>query len=153
VPENRPLRVFLCHSSNDKPTVRELYQRLKQEGWIDPWLDEDKLYPGQDWDLEIEKAVEDSDAVIVCLSKNSVSKEGYIQRELRFVLKIADLKPEGTVFIIPMRLDDCPMPRRLSMLQYVDYFPEGRKDWAYQRLLGSLKVRKDKLKISCIIEI
>ena len=27
----RPLRVFLCHSSNDKPTVRELYQKLRAE--------------------------------------------------------------------------------------------------------------------------
>jgi len=26
---NRPLRVFLCHSSNDKPAVRELYQKLR----------------------------------------------------------------------------------------------------------------------------
>ena len=108
MPEPRKLRVFLCHSSNDKPAVRELYGRLKAEGWIDPWLDEEKLLPGQDWDLEIEKAVEASDAVIVFLSNNSVSKEGYVQRELRFVLRIADFKPEGTVFVIPMRLEDCP---------------------------------------------
>ena len=65
MPENRKLRVFLCHSSDDKPAVRELYQRLKSEGWIDPWLDEEKLYPGQDSDLEIEKAVEAADAVEV----------------------------------------------------------------------------------------
>jgi len=143
----RKLRVFLCHSSNDKPAVRELYQRLKAEGWIDPWLDEEKLYPGQDWDLEIEKAVEAADAVIVFLSNNSVSKEGYVQRELRFVLRLADFKPEGTVFVIPVRLDDCPMPRRLSMWQYVDYFPEDRKDWAYKRLLGSLKMRAGRLDI------
>jgi hypothetical protein len=63
MPEPRKLRVFLCHSSHDKPVVRELYQRLKaapygdDKGWIDPWLDEEKLYPGQDWDLGIEKAV------------------------------------------------------------------------------------------------
>jgi hypothetical protein len=42
---DRKLRVFLCHSSQDKPIVRELYQRLNAEGWIDPWLDEEKLYP------------------------------------------------------------------------------------------------------------
>jgi formylglycine-generating enzyme required for sulfatase activity len=150
MPENRKLRVFLCHSSHDKPAVRELYQRLKTEGWIDPWLDEEKLLPGQDWDLEIEKAVEAADAVIVFLSNNSVSKEGYIQRELRFVLRIADFKPEGTVFVIPVRLDDCPMPRRLSMWQYVDYFPENRRNWAYQRLLGSLKVRARKLDIQTV---
>jgi len=56
--ESRKLHVFLCHSSQDKPIVRELYQRLLTEGWIDPWLDEEKLLPGQDWDMEIEKAME-----------------------------------------------------------------------------------------------
>jgi len=145
--EKRPLKVFLCHSSHDKAIVRELYQRLNSESWIDPWLDEENLYPGQDWDLEIEKAVETADAVIICLSNNSVSKEGYLQRELRFVLRIADYKPEGTVFVIPVRLDDCHIPRRLEIWQYVDYFPESRQDWAYQRLLGSLKVRAQKLGI------
>lgn len=147
MPETRKLRVFLCHSSNDKPAVRELYKRLEAEGWIDPWLDEENLYPGQDWDLEIEKAVEAADAVIVFLSSNSVTKEGYVQRELRFVLRIADFKPEGTVFVIPVRLDDCPLPRRLSMWQYVDNFPEERVDWAHERLLGGLKVRARKLGI------
>jgi len=43
MPESRKLRVFLCHASQDKPIVRELYQRLFAEGWIDPWLDEEKL--------------------------------------------------------------------------------------------------------------
>ena len=30
--EDKPLRVFLCHSSGDKPMVRELYKRLSQDG-------------------------------------------------------------------------------------------------------------------------
>ena len=75
---SRPLRVFLCHSSNDQPAVREVYQKLRAELWIDPWLDEEKLLPGQDWDLVIEKAVQNSDAVIVLLSDSAVKKEGYI---------------------------------------------------------------------------
>ena len=75
MPAKRKLRVFLCHASQDKPIVRELYQRLLAESWIDPWLDEEKLLPGQDWNLEIEKAVETSDAVIVCVSSTSVAKE------------------------------------------------------------------------------
>ena len=37
----RKLRVFLCHASQDKPVVRELYKKFLAEGWIDPWLDED----------------------------------------------------------------------------------------------------------------
>jgi formylglycine-generating enzyme required for sulfatase activity len=141
MPEPRLLKVFLCHSSSDKPLVRELYQKLSAEGWIDPWLDEEKLYPGQDWNLEIEKAVEAADAILVCLSNNSITKEGYVQRELRIVLDYADFKPEGTLYIIPMRLEACEPPRRLRPWQYADYFPETGRDRAYQRLLISLQMR------------
>jgi len=140
----RPLRVFLCHSSNDKSAVRELYQKLRAETWIEPWLDEEELYPGQDWNMEIEKAVEAADAIIVCLSKGSITKEGYVQRELRTVLDFADYKPEGTLYIIPVRLEECEPPRRLRAWQYADYF-EGQRERAFQRLLVSLKRRADGL--------
>lgn len=140
----RSLRVFLCHSSNDKPAVRELYQKLRAETWIQPWLDEEELYPGQDWNLEIEKAVEASDAILVCLTKGSITKEGYVQRELRTVLDFADYKPEGTLYIIPVRLEECEPPRRLRAWQYADYF-EGQRERAFQRLLISLKRRADAL--------
>ena len=142
--DNRPLRVFLCHSSNDKPAVRELYQKLRAEPWIEPWLDEEELYPGQDWNMEIEKAVEAADAIIVCLTKNSINKEGYVQRELRIVLDFADYKPEGTLYIIPVRLEECDPPRRLRPWQYADYF-EGQRERGLQRLLVSLKRRADSL--------
>lgn len=145
-PKNRPLKIFLCHASDDKPTVRDLYRQLCAEGWLDVWLDEEKLLPGQEWDLEIERAVEEADVVLVTLSTNSVDKEGYIQRELRFVLNIADQKPEGAIFIIPIRLNDCPAPRRLRNWQYVDYFPRDRRKWAYERILQSLKLRAEKAK-------
>src|SRR5690349_20632046 len=35
--ELRRLKVFLCHSSGDKERLRELYHRLKADGF-DPWL-------------------------------------------------------------------------------------------------------------------
>jgi formylglycine-generating enzyme required for sulfatase activity len=144
---NRPLRVFICHSSNDKPAVRELYQKLRAESWIQPWLDEEELYPGQDWNMEIEKAVEAADAIIVCLTKNSINKEGYVQRELRIVLDFADYKPEGTIYILPVRLEECDPPRRLRAWQYADYF-EGQRERGLQRLLISLKRRADSLGLS-----
>jgi hypothetical protein len=141
----RKLRVFLCHASQDKPVVRELYQRLLREEWIDPWLDEEKLLPGQDWNLEIEKAVETSGAVIVCVSSVSVAKEGYVQRELRRVLDLALEKLEGAVFVIPVRLDECGIPRQLKDRQFLDYFPESYRDVAYNKLKLSLRMRKDAL--------
>jgi formylglycine-generating enzyme required for sulfatase activity len=141
---NRPLRVFLCHSANDKPAVRELYKNLRDETWIQPWLDEEELYPGQDWNLEIEKAVEDADVILVCLSKGSTTKAGYVQREIRIALDYADYKPEGTLYIIPIRLEECDPPRRLRVWQYADYF-EGNRERGFQRLLVSLKRRAESL--------
>jgi len=146
---NRPLRVFLCHSSQDKPAVRELYQKLRAESWIQSWLDEEELYPGQDWNLEIEKAVEAADAIIVCLSKGSITKEGYVQRELRIVLDYADNKPEGTLYLMPVRLEECEPPRRLRAWQYADYF-DGNRERALQRLLVSLKRRAESLGLKIV---
>jgi len=147
-PISRPLQVFLCHSSDDKPTVREIYSRLDSEGWIDTWLDEKKLYPGQDWNYEIEQAVEQADVILVCLTKNSVNKEGYIQRELRRILDLADEKPEGTLYIIPVKLEECEPPKRIRRWQYSNYFPESNRDSAYQLLLESLKIRATRLGVS-----
>jgi hypothetical protein len=79
VPESR-LKVFLCHSSNDKAAVRDLYERFQHTSGIDPWLDEKKLLPGTEWDLEIRKAVRLSHVVLICLSNHSVHKEGMSKR-------------------------------------------------------------------------
>ena len=138
VQEKRPLKVFLCHASGDKPPVRDLYKRLTVEG-VDAWLDKEKLLPGQDWRLEIPKAVREADVVVVCLSNKSVTKEGYVQKEIKFALDIAEEKPEGTIFLIPARLEDCAVPDRLSRWQWVDLYEEN----GFVQLLRSLKLRAD----------
>ena len=145
MPNHRLLRVFLCHAKEDKTFVREFHKSLSAEGWMDVWLDELKLLPGQNWDKEIEKAVEEADAVIVCLSNSSVTKEGFVQSEMSFILDIARTKPEEAIFVIPLRVENCQVPRRLRAYQYVDCFPEERRDWAYQRVLDSLKARSENL--------
>src|SRR5437879_6382848 len=90
------LSVFLCHSSDDKNLVRKIYRRLRLDG-VDPWLDEEKLVAGQEWAEEISRAVRKSDVVIVCLSHNSVTKEGFVQKEIKHALDAAQEKPEGTI--------------------------------------------------------
>lgn len=136
IEEKRPLKVFLCHASGDKPPVRDLYKRLTMEG-VDAWLDQEKLLPGQDWRLEIPKAVHEADVVVICLSKKSTTKEGYVQKEIKFALDIAEEKPEGTIFLIPARLEDCTVPDRLGRWQWVDLY----EDNGYIKLLRSLKLR------------
>lgn len=109
------LQIFLCHSSGDKDNVRQLYKQLSRDGFS-PWLDEECLLPGQEWEFEIRKAVRNSKAVLVCLSHSSVTKEGFVQKEIRIALDAADEKPEGAIYIIPLRLEDCLVPERLEKM-------------------------------------
>lgn len=139
----RPLRVFLCHASGDKSAVIKLYAHLVKDG-IDAWLDKEKIIPGQDWRIEIPKAVKNSDVVIVCLSSQSVTKEGFVQKEIRYALDAADEKPDGTIFIIPTRLENCTVPDRINRFHWVDLF----LDDGYERLFKALTVRAAELKIT-----
>jgi hypothetical protein len=135
-----PLRIFLCHASQDKAMVRELYTKLLALGYK-PWLDEEKLLGGQDWELEITKAIRESHVIIVCLSQESVSKAGFVQKEIRFALDRALEQPEGTIFLIPLKLTPCEIPFRLEKFQWVNYYEET----GYQNLLRALRARAENL--------
>ncbi|GEM_PF-5173692 len=121
------LKIFVSYASEDRVKVKILADKLKSEGF-DPWIDVDKILPGQDWRNVIKKAVRDSNAIIVCLSSNSVRKEGFVQKEITFAVDVAEEKPEDVIFIIPVRLDTCNVPDRLSKWQWVDIFQEENYD-------------------------
>jgi hypothetical protein len=129
------LNVFLCHAKEDKPMVRELYRKLAAEGWINPWIDEKNIILGQDWDLKIQKELEFADAVIVFISETAMKKDGYVQKELRLIYDIALYKPEDTIFIAPLRLEECQPPYRFRLWQWGDYFGE-KKDETYSELIN-----------------
>jgi len=130
----RRVHVFLAYAHRDREVVRGLYARMVNDG-VQVWLDKEELLPGQDWEYEIRKAIRNSYAVIVCLSKQFSKEKGYRQKELKIALEEANLLPEGEIFIIPARLEECAIPENLRRWQYVDLF---EKD-GYKKLLGALK--------------
>ena len=103
------IQIFLAHASEDKPAVLALYNRLKQAGYK-PWLDKKNLIAGQIWRDEIPKAIKASQIFLACLSGKSANKQGYIQRELRIALDTFGEMLPGTIFFIPMRLEECEIP-------------------------------------------
>ncbi len=137
--EKRPLKVFLCHAHSDAATVRALYNRLVEDG-VDVWLDKEKLLPGQDWELEIRKAVRESDVVVVCHSK-LFNQKGFRQKEVRIALEEADLLPKGEIFIIPARWEECDVLEDLQRWQWVDLFEAD----GYEKLIRTLRARADEI--------
>jgi hypothetical protein len=141
----RPLKVFLCHAQSDENIVRDLYLRLIKDG-VDAWFSSEKLLPGQDRELEIRKAVRESDAVVVCLSRR-FNQPGFQQKEARLALNTAMEQPEGEIFIIPARLEECQTPESLKQYYPVDLF----SDRGYEILSRSLKLDAEK-KEAIIVE-
>lgn len=133
-------QIFLSYASDDKPTARFIYDTLR-ENLLDVWLDEEKLLVGEKWEIEIPKAIKKSDVVLLLLSNQSITKEGNFQREIRLALDIENEKPEGTIFIIPFRIEDCEVPPSLRKWQCVDYFEEN---WL-EKLMKSFKEKAENI--------
>ncbi len=115
----RTVKVFLSHSSEDASTAAHLHDVLTENGFA-VWLDVTCLLPGQDFAGEIRDAVATSDIIAVLVSKSSVDKAGYIQREIRLALDHALEKPPGSIYVIPVLVDGTPPPGDLARLHWVD---------------------------------
>jgi hypothetical protein len=138
--DERPLKVFICYSHKDYVQVYSLHQKLSSNG-VDTWLDKNNLLPGQDWELEITKAVRGADIFVACLTREFVSKSGFSQKEIRLALDVAEEQPEGTIFIIPLRLEECEVPDRLRRWHWCDLFEQT----GYEQLKKSLKTRASQI--------
>jgi hypothetical protein len=128
------LLAFLCHATEDKPTVRTLRQHLISAG-VTPWLDEEDIVPGQLWESEIDAAITRCHAFLACLSSKSVARTGYVHLEVQKALDRAMKLPLGRTFLIPVRLDACQIPDVIARFQWVDYFADA----GAQRVIGALR--------------
>ena len=134
-------RIFLAHASEDKDLVRDIYSKLLARGFK-PWLDEKDLVPGQNWAEEIPKTIRESGIFLACLSQQSVEKQGYVQHELRSALVVYGEKPPGSIYLIPVKLNECEVPDlqlpelgiRLRHIQWLDYW----KDDGFDRLVEAI---------------
>jgi CheY-like chemotaxis protein len=135
--ESGPGRVFLCHAPEDEQRAVQLYERLVADG-VQCWLEAVDLRHGQDRDQEIRQAVQRSRHVLACVSRRSITDRGYLRDQLDEAVRVADQQPEGATFLLPVRLEPCPIPQRLARWHWVDLFsPAG-----HERLLAALRARR-----------
>jgi len=139
VPNSRR-RVFLAYAAEDAAKVDHLYDALAIRGF-EPWMDRRKLLPGQNGTGAIERAIRASDFFVPCFSNLSGEKRGRFHAELRYALDCALNQPLDGVYIVPARLEECPVPRQIQdQLQYVDLFPDF--DAGVDRMTESMLRRK-----------
>jgi hypothetical protein len=136
VARNRP-KVFVAYVQEDAAAAERLFENLENRGF-DPWLDRRKLMPGQNWPRSIEEAISTSEFFLACFSHRSVKKKGGFQAEIRYALDCTQRIPLDEIFMIPVRLDSCPVPERIQReLQYIDLFPDW--DCGFQRIVTTMR--------------
>ena len=67
-----------------------------------------------------------------------------MQKEIVYALDVADEQPEGTIYIIPVKLEQCSVPSRLSRYQWVDLFSDN----GHRKLQAALDLRRKALSSS-----
>ncbi len=117
----KKVKLFLSHSSDDKPVVRLLYSKILSLDYVeDVWFDEKKFHGGEKFQLEIEKEIKNSDLFLLCLSEKAMDEKGFFHKEFKFAVEKALNMSESDTFIIPLKLDDCTIPKKISNLIYID---------------------------------
>lgn len=124
--------IFISYTKADQDRVVEISDQLVSHS-INVWMDFRRLKPGQHWDFEIRKALDRAAIIVIFISKNSVTKNGYVQREIRLALEKLEEKIIEDIYLIPVLLDDdVNLPTQLKKLQFIrsseDQFIEKLSD-------------------------
>jgi hypothetical protein len=128
--------VFIAYAAEDRALANRLYNDLADAG-MSPWMDRHKLLPGQQWSKCIERAIETADFFVACFSTTSSVKRGHFPYEIRCALRCAERMPLDDEFLMPVRLDDCKLPRIITaQTHHVDLFPDWDK--GVTRLINSI---------------
>lgn len=137
---SKKLKVLLCHPSGKNITLQELYENLRLDGFA-PWLESDLVPPGADWGAELQKTILASHAVIVCHSADPNDTEERLQKVIEYVQEAQKEEPAGTVFIIPLLLEQVDLPKSLQSVAWERYFePDG-----HEKVVRSLLTRARQL--------
>lgn len=137
------LKVFMSYAKEDRDRALKYYDLFLQEG-ASPWMDVKHLLPGQNWEAEIDKAFSDANVVVLLLSKQSVNKRGFVQREANDAIDRLRYKQPTDIYVIPLLLEPCDVPSHIAgRLQHVDLSTAG----AWSQVQASLRIAAEQQSI------
>ena len=132
-------KIFISYAKEDFIYAERLYNYLEDNGFK-PWIDKEGILPGQDWNFVIKKELREANYIILILSDISVQKRGYIQRELKTALDYVEEKLEDDIYLIPLKINNCVVPEKLSRFQWLEYEPLEN----FELILRSLNLQREK---------
>ena len=109
-------RVFISYNHQDREAANALaleLARAKADVFLDHWA----MAPQEEILSRVEQELNASDVVIALLSPRSAAS-AWVQRELEIVIKRQEA--EGRVMLLPVLIEDCPIPQAIAARPYYD---------------------------------
>jgi tetratricopeptide (TPR) repeat protein len=130
--------VFVSYRSSDRAWAMSLVDRLEGVG-LRVFIDQKELEVGYSLAKQLQSALTRSRAAVVLVSKGWLGSH-WCQQESDVLLKRALTDPEFA--LVPLRLDDSPMPDLLDTRLWIDFKGMPRAEGkGVERLIGTLLKR------------
>ena len=116
----RPNKVFISHSSKDKPAVERMVKRLMQCG-INPFYDKHDINVGDNLKKTIQRAISEVGYVIICLSDNAFESE-WVRKEIEWAIESdRHLAIDDMPFILPVKVGEFTIPESFETLKGIRF--------------------------------
>ena len=104
--------IFMSYSRREVGFVDQLTSHLEQKGY-QVWLDYRSLIPGSPWKEQIDKGLDESEVILLVVSKESMASK-YVELEWRRVIK------EDKRIILAI-FEAVGIPKELEQFEWVDF--------------------------------
>ena len=121
------MKVFISHSSKNKPEVRRLAKSLRGKG-ISIWLDEEQIKVGESISKKIQEGLKESKYLCIWVTVDSI-ESGWVEKE--WLPKIKQEVDENRTVVLPLLAEEVDMPEFLADKKYADFrnsFQHGLND-------------------------
>jgi hypothetical protein len=107
--------VFISYAHDDQDFARKLSDELNRKNFS-VWLDREAIEPGENWQNDLQQALDSSEWFVFLLSSTSLSKPN-VALELGYAISRAK---ESNAKLVPVLLDDARLSGTLQRLQVLD---------------------------------
>ena len=114
-----PRRAFISYSTADHKYVVELQSFLRAAGFDEVFNAASSINPDEEFWPKIEQEIGDCDALIVVITPASNSAD-WVKREVEYARQLSKK-------IIPLRIEDCPLPSMFDGRDVIDFRPQARR--------------------------
>jgi hypothetical protein len=132
-------RVFISYAREDAALASRVFDAL-QKAYFEPWLDQESLQGGDDWNKRIENDLDASDFVLVLYSPEFCRKtDSYVNKEVALACERA-LRVRGS-FLIPVRTAPIAEEDRVDALRKFDEMELRETDFDedFAKVVSTLK--------------